>query len=95
MDKTGTRIFYDAANGNVVATLHRVFGGIERQPIEQLEYLDFGFDNFDPLTHEIISVENGQPVIVSIYQESEEEKRIRELEDALLLQTENEIGGIL
>ena len=95
MDKTGTRVFYDAANGNLVATLHRVFGGIERQPIEQLEYLDIGFDNFDPMTHEIVSVENGQPVIVSIYQESVEEKRIRKLEDALLLQAENEVGGIL
>ena len=95
MDKTGTRVFYDAANGNVVATLHRVFGGIERQPIEQLEYLDIGFDSFDPMSQEVVSVENGQPVIVSIYQESEEEKRIRELEDVLLLQAENEVGGIL
>lgn len=95
MTKAGTRVFYDEPDGRILATLHRIDGGLPRTPIAQLAYLDMEYDEFNPLTHDIERVENGIPILISTYQESEEEKRIRELEDLLLLQLEDELGGIL
>lgn len=95
MEKTGTRVFYDEADGRIVATLHRVEGGLPRQPIEKLNYLDIPFENFDPLKWDIERIEDGKPVLISTYVETEQERQIRELEDQLLLQAEKEVGGIL
>ena len=95
MDKIGTRVFYDEVDGRIVSTLHRVEGGIPRKPITNLKYLDIPYDNFDPGKFDIERIENGKPVLVSTYVETEQERQIRELEDQLLLQAENEVGGIL
>ena len=95
MEKTGTRVFYDAADGRIVAILHRLIGGLPRQPITDLQYMDIPYDGFDPLKADIERIEDGKPVIVSTYVETEQERQIRELEDQLLLQAENEVGGIL
>lgn len=95
MTKAGTRVFYDESDNRILATLHRVDGGLPRIPIAQLAYLDIEYDDFNPMTHDIERVENGVPIFISTYQETPEEKRIRELEDLLLLQLEDELGGIL
>ncbi|WP_339212901.1 hypothetical protein [Solibacillus sp. FSL W8-0372] len=95
MEKACTRVFYDATDGRILATLHRVEGGLPRKPIEKLQYLDIPYENFDPMKYDIERIENGKPVLVSTYVETEQERQIRELEDQLLLQAENEIGGIL
>lgn len=95
MGKVGTRVFYDKNTGQVLSILHRVDGGIVRTPIGELAYLDMDYDEFDPSKFDIRDVTGGKPTLISTYQETAEEKRIRELEDALLLQAENDIGGIL
>lgn len=95
MEKIGTRVFYDEADGRIVATLHRLVGGLPRQPITDLQYMDIPYDGFDPLNADIERIENGKPVIISTYVETDQERHIRELEDLLLMQAENDIGGIL
>lgn len=95
MAKISTRVFYDAADGRILSTLHRVDGGIPRQPITDLQYLDIPYEGFDPMVSDIERVEDGKPIIISTLVETEQERQIRELEDLLLMQAESEFGGLL
>lgn len=95
--KVGTRIIYEENSKNVVTVLHRMEGDVLERADEQLVYVDIPFDDFDPLTHLIKGIDSdGKAIIEAIpLQETEEQRKIRELEDTLLIQTDNEIGGIL
>lgn len=95
--KVGTRIIYEENSKNVVTVLHRMEGDVLERSDEQLIYVDIPFDDFDPLTHLIKGIDSdGKAIIEAIpVQETEEQRRIRELEDILLIQTDDEIGGIL
>ena len=95
MTKVGTRVFYDESDGRIVSTIHRLEGGIPRAEIVRLAYLDIPYEEFDPLKYDITHIENGRPVLISTQYETDEQRQIRELEDALLLQAEAESGGIL
>lgn len=95
--KVGTRIVYEENSKNVVTVIHRMEGDVLERSKEQLVFVDIPFDEFDPITHLIKGIDSfGKPIIETIsLQETDEQKLIRELEDTLLLQTDNEIGGIL
>ena len=95
--QVGTRVIYEVESKNIVSVLHRMDGEVSERSNEQLAYIDIPYDNFNPVTHFIEGVdENGDAIIKPLpIQETEEQRRIRELEDALLLQTDNELGGIL
>ncbi|KPN95270.1 hypothetical protein [Lysinibacillus sp. ZYM-1] len=95
--KVGTRIIYEENSKNVVTVLHRMEGDALERSKELLVFVDIPFDEFDPITHLIKGIDSdGNAIIETIsLQETDEQKRIRELEDTLLLQTDNEIGGIL
>ncbi len=95
--KVGTRIIYEENSKNIVTVLHRIDGDVLERSNEPLVYIDIPFDEFDPITHLIKGIDSeGKAIIEAIpIQETEEERRIRELEDTLLIQTDNEIGGIL
>ncbi|MGG2110192.1 hypothetical protein ABFY60_06690 [Lysinibacillus pakistanensis] len=95
--KIGTRIIYGAKSKNVVTVLHRMEGDIVERSNESLKYIDIPFDDFDPSMHFISGIDEQGSTIIAIVPnyETEEQQRIRELEDTLLLQTDSEIGGLL
>lgn len=95
--KVGTRIIYEENSQNVVTVLHRMEGDVAERSNESLVFVDIPFDEFDPITHLIKGIDSdGKAIIEAILiQETEEQRRIRELEDALLLQADEETGGIL
>lgn len=70
---------------------------LERKEIKKLSSIDLEYGAIDFKKHKIVSVhiETQEPVLEEINTETDEQKRIRELEDILLLQTDKEIGGIL
>lgn len=94
----GTRIIFEANVGNIIEVYGDMEGGVTDRPQwGRLDYIDIDFGKVNLMTHRIIgvNVETKQPILEAIVNETAEEKRIRELEDALLLQAENEVGGIL
>lgn len=93
----GTRIIYNS-NGEVIEVYGDMEGGVSGRPQwSQLDYIDIDFGQINLLTHRVIgiNVETRQPILEAIDNETEEQKRIRELEDALLLAADAETGGIL
>lgn len=94
MKKVGTRILYNDVG--VVFVLHRMEGDVLDRDNSDIRFIDIPFDDFDPHTHFIKGVVDDKPIIEKIQlPETPEQKRIRELEDVLLLQAEAELGGIL
>lgn len=95
--KIGTRIIYESNSKNIATILHRMEGNVLERSDEPLMYVDIPYDSFHPTTHYISGIdEDGMAIIEKLpIHETEEQKQIRELEDVLLLQTENEVGGIL
>ncbi|WP_342573697.1 hypothetical protein MHH37_15610 [Solibacillus sp. FSL K6-1781] len=93
--QVGNRIYHNQ-KGEILFMSGEMDNGVARPKDEEVSWIDipYGFD----FTKQIIlsiDVETKQPVIELTNYETPEEKRIRELEDALLLQAENEVGGIL
>jgi len=95
--KVGTRVIYGSESKNIVIVLHRMEGDVLERSNEPLEYIDIPFDYFDPSTHFIDGIDENGSAIITILpnNETEEQQRIRKLEDALLLQADLENGGLL
>lgn len=94
----GNRVYYRAHDGVIIYQTGEMSGAsVEHREDEKIEYIDipFGALNYANEFVAKVNVETKECEIVKINNETEEQKRIRELEDELLLQTENEIGGIL
>lgn len=94
----GTRIIFEANVGNIIEVYGDMEGGVsQREQWGQLDYIDIDFGQINLLTHRVIgvNVETRQPILELIDYETEEQKRIRELEDELLLAADAEMGGIL
>lgn len=94
----GNRIIYDQDGDIVFQTGERHGDLLPRKDIESLHVLDLVYGAINNQTHRLIRIdpqtkqailEEVQPIITP------EEQRIQELEDALLLATDNEMGGIL
>ena len=88
-DEEGEIIFYEGqSRGNVV----------ERKNIKKIEYIDLPYDYIDYEKYRIIgmNIETKQPILkeIPIYM-NEEEKRIQELENQILLNENKKVGGIL
>ncbi|HGM1281774.1 hypothetical protein [Clostridioides difficile] len=86
-DEEGEIIFYEGqSKGNVP----------ERKNIKKIEYIDLPYDYIDYEKYRIIgmNIETKEPILEEIKVElTEEEKRIQELENQLLLSVNQEIGG--
>lgn len=94
----GTRIIFEASNGGIIEVYGDMEGGVTDRPQwNKLDYIDIDFGQINLLTHRVIgvNVETKQPILEAIDNETDEQKRIRELEDALLLAADAETGGIL
>ena len=93
--QVGNRIYYNAT-GTIICIAGEIKNAeVQRDPEETVKFIDIDYGSIDYTKNMIVGVdtENKTPILQPI--ENEEQKRIRELEDALLLATENEIGGIL
>jgi len=99
MNQVGARIFYDPRNGEILITLAEMMGDVlPRQPIADVKVMDLEYGSFDFTTHRIVGIDinTKQPIIEKLeIEETDEQRHIRELEDALLLQADTENGGIL
>jgi len=98
MLKRGNRIIYDTTTGKVIYQTGEAAGDILPHDVwNTLEYIDVPYGSIDYSKSYIDRIdEEGNPVVISYdISETEEQRKIRELEDALLIQAENEIGGIL
>lgn len=96
MGKVGARILHDE-DGEIIAVLNQfesdsVSG---RKSITSIGYVDVPFGFTDNKILKGYDVENNQLIYDEINTETDEQKHIRELEDALLLQADVETGGIL
>ncbi|MFF5993718.1 hypothetical protein AAGS61_03035 [Lysinibacillus sp. KU-BSD001] len=90
----GMRVYYDNNSKKIIHVSPEYSQG---EPLgeEDVRYFDVPYGSIDFKRSKIIDfdIENKKIIVEEIL--SDEEKKIRELEDALLLQTDSEIGGIL
>ncbi|MFF5993477.1 hypothetical protein AAGS61_01830 [Lysinibacillus sp. KU-BSD001] len=92
------RVYYNQ-EGKIVFMTGELRGATEQHLLnEEINYIEIPFGTLDYSVSNLVgvNVDTKQLIIETIEkEETEEQKRIRELEDALLLQAENEVGGIL
>lgn len=96
--KRDNRVIFDPVTGKIVFQTGEAEGDINpHEKWNTLEYIDVPYGSVDYSKSYIDRIdEEGNPVVISYdISETEEQRKIRELEDALLIQAENEIGGIL
>ncbi len=94
--QVGNRIYYNASTGNILFIAGEIHNSdAQRDPDEVVEFIDIDYGSIDYTKNMIVGVDTENKKIILQPIENEQEKQIRELEDALLLATENEVGGIL
>lgn len=94
----GNRIIHDQ-DGRVLSQTGEMRGDVlPHKEITELHFVDLEYGQIDISKYRIVGIDmvTRQPILeeLPIY-ESEEQRRIRELEDELLLQADAELGGIL
>ncbi|OAB31744.1 hypothetical protein PMSD_18335 [Paenibacillus macquariensis subsp. defensor] len=96
--KVGNRIFFDN-DGEIVYQTGEMQGDVlARKEITELNCIDLEYGAINVQTHRIIRINTitKQPILEEIPQIlTPEQQQIKDLEDALLLATDNELGGIL
>lgn len=95
LSNIGIRVIFDQ-DGEIVSIISEMSGSVlPRKKLIDLYCLDLEYGAINNRTHRLVGInmETKQPEIPNI--ESEEQQRIRELEDELLLQADKELGGIL
>ncbi|GLC88710.1 hypothetical protein [Lysinibacillus piscis] len=94
--QVGNRIYYNASTGNILFTAGEINNAEAPRDVDEIvEFIDVDYGSIDYSKNMIIGIdmENRVPILQPI--ENEEQRRIRELEDALLLAADAENGGIL
>lgn len=92
----GNRVYFIEETGVIVFQTGEMSNASqEERPVETISYIDVPFGEVDYSKRIIIGVEGGELKFHELHHETEEQKRIRELEDALLMQADLETGGIL
>lgn len=96
--RIGDRILYDQ-DGQVLARMGEMQGDVlPRKEIINIHFIDLEYGEINSQTHRIvqIDIDTKKPILEEIPQIlTPEQQRIRELEDALLLAADAEMGGIL
>jgi len=96
--RVDNRVYYNRLNGNIIFQTGEAEGDVVPHDTEvELAFIDIPFGSINYFKSYISRIDNeGNPVVMhhNIH-ETEEQRKIRELEDALLFHAENEIGGIL
>ncbi len=96
MSEARIRIIYDSNTGTVEKQTFIYQDETSFDKIPEYKCVDLPLDSLDHTKSYVESIDpkTGNPVIKD-FPPSNEQKRIRELEDALLLQADSETGGIL
>lgn len=92
------RIIYDQTGKILLQTGEATGDILEHDTITELHYIDVGYGNIDYSKQYIESINpiTKEPILkdIPIYL-SEEEKRIQELENQLLIAENEKVGGLL
>ncbi|HFL3270318.1 TPA: hypothetical protein ACG3I2_002326 [Clostridioides difficile] len=96
--EVGRRIFFNE-EGEIIFYEGQSKGNVpERKSIKKIEYIDLPYDYIDYEKYRIIgmNIETKQPILkeIPVYL-TEEEKRIQELENQILLNENEKVGGLL
>ncbi|MCC0668504.1 MULTISPECIES: hypothetical protein [unclassified Clostridioides] len=96
--EVGRRIFFDE-DGEIIFYKGQSRGNVsKRKNIKKIEYIDLEYDYVDYDKYKIIRInaETKQPILeeISIHL-TEEEKRIQELENQILLNENEKVEGLL
>lgn len=95
--RIGNRIICDQ-DGEIIYQTGDMEGDVlPRKEITELHVVDLDFGAINYQTHELVRIDvaTNQPILREIQREKTQEEIIKELEDQLLLVTDNEVGGIL
>ncbi|HGM1123369.1 TPA: hypothetical protein ACKOM8_001550 [Clostridioides difficile] len=96
--EVGRRIFFDE-DGEIIFYEGQSRGNVpKRKNIKKIEYIDLEYDYVNYNKHKIIGIntETKEPILEEIKVElTEEEKRIQELENQILLNENEKVGGLL
>ncbi|EGT2202792.1 Uncharacterised protein [Clostridioides difficile] len=96
--EVGRRIFFDE-EGEIIFYEGQSKGYVpERKNIKKIEYIDLEYDYVDYDKYKIIGIDirTKQPILEEIpILISDEEKRIQELENQILIAENEKVGGIL
>lgn len=94
----GNRIIFDQ-DGDIIFQTGEMQGDVSpRKEITSLDFVDLNFGDVNLITHRIIGVDVATKKVITESlppTETDQQRQIRELEDALLLQTDSDVGGIL
>lgn len=94
----GRRIIYDQ-DGEIIIDLGEMSGDVSpRKEITELSFIDLEFGSIDHLTHNLVKIDviTSQPILEEIQQVlSPDQQQIKDLEDQILLLTDELAGGIL
>ncbi|MDW0089090.1 hypothetical protein RHK27_03325 [Clostridioides difficile] len=94
----GRRIFFDE-DGEIIFYEGQSRGNVpKRKNIKKIEYIDLTYDYIDYEKYRIIgiNIETKEPILEKIpIFVTEEEKRIQELENQILLNENEKVGGLL
>ncbi|MDE3615874.1 hypothetical protein QJL53_16125 [Clostridioides difficile] len=97
MDRAN-RIIYDQTGKILLQTGEATGDILEHDTITELHYIDVEYGSIDYTKNRIIgiNIETKEPILEEIpVFISEEEKRIQELENQILLNENKKVGGIL
>ncbi|EIS9187679.1 TPA: hypothetical protein KNH13_003649 [Clostridioides difficile] len=97
MDRAN-RIIYDQTGKILLQTGEATGDILEHDTITELHYIDVEYGSIDYTRNRIIgiNIETKEPILEEIpVFISEEEKRIQELENQILLNENEKVGGIL
>ncbi|EGT5564398.1 TPA: hypothetical protein KRH68_000825 [Clostridioides difficile] len=92
------RIIYDQTGKILLQTGEATGDILEHDTITELHYIDVEYGNIDYTKNRItgINIETKEPILEEIpIFVTEEEKRIQELENQILLNENEKVGGIL
>ncbi|AXU49873.1 hypothetical protein [Clostridioides difficile] len=96
--EVGRRIFFDE-DGEIIFYEGQSRGNVpKRKNIKKIEYIDLAYDYIDYEKYKItgINIETKEPILEEIpIFVSDEEKRIQELENQILIAENEKVGGIL
>ncbi|HFL3159160.1 TPA: hypothetical protein ACG3JU_003560 [Clostridioides difficile] len=96
--EVGATIVFDQ-DGEVIKYIGEMQGDvISRKPIEKLDFIniDYGTIDFNKYRLVGINIETKEPILEEIpVFITEEEKRIQELENQILLNENEKVGGLL
>ena len=91
----GNRIYHNQ-HGHILFIAGEINNAeTQRDENEIVGYVDVEYGSIDYSKNMVVGIDTEKKVVILEPIESEEQRRIRELEDALLLQADNELGGIL